>query len=199
MIAGAISETGTVIDGFEGVEVLRNDKNKAVIHCDTEQARHKHQKNYKGILRRAGLNTCAHYLSYNIRQLDINQYAEVTTGICEAALNQFGGIHSIWIDGGADYIADVNNPETSNAAIKYFEELAIKYHTAVFIIVHTNPGGDKERGHFGSQCQRKSGGIISVKSEGDTSYIEPKMLRYAGNGDIQKLMFKYDKEKGYHV
>lgn len=200
LISAAISETGQISDGLEGVEVLYNADKKAVIHFDTEQARHKHQRNVKTILKRAGFTNCPeYYLSYNIRQLDIEQYAEITTGICQAAKNKFKGIHSIWIDGGADYIADVNSPELSNGIVKYFEELAIQYHTAVFIIVHTNPGSDKERGHFGSQCQRKSGGIIMVKAEGDISFIEPKILRYAGKADIPQLIFKYDKAKGYHV
>jgi hypothetical protein len=200
LIGSAISETGQISDGLEGVEVLFNASKKAVIHFDTEQARHKHQRNVKTILKRADFTTCPeYYLSYNIRQLDIDKYAEITTGICQAASDKYNGIHSIWIDGGADYIADVNDPERSNAAVKYFEELAIQYHSAVFIIVHTNPNSDKERGHFGSQCQRKSGGIIMVKNDGDASFIETKMLRYAGNGDIPQLVFKYDKSKGYHV
>jgi hypothetical protein len=200
LIGAAISETGQISDGLEQVEVLFNGSKKAVIHFDTEQARHKHQRNVKTILKRADFDTCPdHYLSYNIRQLDIDKYAEITTGICQAASHKFKGIHSIWIDGGADYIADVNSPELSNGIVKYFEELAIQYHAAVFIIVHTNPGSDKERGHFGSQCQRKSGGIIMVKAEGDISFIEPKILRYAGKADIPQLMFKYDKSKGYHV
>ncbi len=200
LIGAAISETGQIADGLEGVEVLFNADKKAVIHFDTEQARHKQQRNVKTILKRADFTTCPnHYLSYNIRQLDIDKYADITTGICEGASDKFNGIHSIWIDGGADYIADVNDPERSNAAVKYFEELAIQYHTAVFIIVHTNPGSDKERGHFGSQCQRKSGGIIMVKAEGDISFIEPKILRYAGKADIPQLMFQYSKEHGYHV
>lgn len=200
LIAKSVSPTGDVDDGFEGVEIRTNDKCQAVLHFDTEQARHKHQKNVRSIIKRARLSTTpSYYCTYNIRQLDIGDYPKVTAEICELAFNRFGGIHSIWIDGAADYIADVNDQAESNKAIKFFEELAIKYHTAVFLIVHTNPGSEKERGHFGSQCQRKSGGILSVKVEGDYSVIEPKMLRYAGKGDIPQLKFKYDKDKGYHV
>ncbi len=200
LIAGCISETGQIPDGNSEIEVLPNTRHEAVIHLDSEQARHKHQRNIKNICKRAGFATCPdHLLSYNIRQLDIDKYAEFTAGICECAFFRFGGIHSIWIDGGADYIADVNDPDTSNTAIKYFENLAIKFHTAVFIIVHTNPGSEKERGHFGSQIQRKSGGTLLIKNDGDTSTIKAVRLRYAGAGDIPELMFKYDNEKGYHV
>lgn len=201
-IAAAITETGQIPDGIEGVVVLANNSKKAVIHIDTEQARHKHQRNIKNILKRAGFNTCPdHFLSYNIRQLDLEKFADVTTSICDAAFIRFNGIHSLWLDGGADFIPDVNDPVTSNAIIKYFEGLAIKYHTAVFIIVHTNPGTEKERGNFGSQAQRKSGGTILVKedNDGDTSTIELKRLRYGGRGNVPQLIFKYDNDKGYHI
>lgn len=197
LLAGAISTDGD-IDGLPGIEILPNAIGQAVIHFDTEQDRWTHQYNHNTILKRAGLECCPEYMcSYNIRQLDIDQYQSHVDGICDAAYNQFKGIHSIWIDGGADFIADVNNVEQSNSIIHYFEQLAQKYHTAIFIIVHTNPGSEKERGHFGSQCQRKSAGILSVKKEGDISYLDPKLLRHSG--DIQKIQFKYDKAKGFHV
>lgn len=199
LIAGSISKDGE-IDGLAGIEVRLNPEGLAVIHLDTEQARHKQQSNLKSILKRAGLPECPSYLlSYNIRQLDIEKYAEITNSICERAFKEFGGIHSIWIDGGADYIADVNDAAQSNAIIKFFEDLAIKYKTAVIIIVHTNPGGDKERGHFGSTCQRKSESVLTVKKNGDISSLEAKFLRNAGNGDIPKIEFAYNKEKGYHT
>lgn len=199
LIAGAISKDGD-IDGLDGIEVRPNPEGLAVIHLDTEQARHKQQSNLKSILKRAGLLECPdNLLSYNIRQLDIDKYASITSSICECATKEFGGIHSIWIDGGADYIADVNDAAQSNAIIKFFEDLAIKFKTAIIIIVHTNPSGDKERGHFGSTCQRKSESVLTVKKNGDVSSLEAKFLRNAGNGDVPKIEFAYNREKGYHT
>lgn len=197
LIAGAISTDGD-IDGLSEVKVLENESGEAVIHFDTEQDRWTHQYNHKTILKRAGFDhTPEYFLSYNIRQLAIEEYQNKVNAICESAYFQFNGIHSIWIDGGADFIYDINNPEQSSNIVKYFEGLAQKYHTAIFIVVHTNPGSDKERGHFGSECQRKSTGILQVKKEGDISYLDPKMLRFSG--DIQKIQFKYSREKGYHI
>ncbi len=96
IIAGAISKDGNIVDKLEGLDVAPNIEHKAVIHIDTEQARHKHQYNIKSILKRAGLTTCPDYfLSYNIRQLDINEYAPITTGICEAASAKFGSKYEI--------------------------------------------------------------------------------------------------------
>jgi hypothetical protein len=200
IIAEAIINEGEINDRFEGMAIARNKNNLAVIHIDTEQARHKQQKNLLGILRRANLNRCPdHLLSYNIRQLNIEIYKQVTEEICEAASTKFGGIHLILIDGIADYIKNVNDESESNSIVKFFEELAIKYDAPIIIIVHTNPGGDKERGHLGSQCQRKSESVLSIKMEGEISYLEAKFLRMAGKADIPKLQFRYDKEKGYHI
>src|ERR1700757_226226 len=199
LIAGAISTDG-VIDGLELVNVQPNVHKKAVIHIDTEQAKHKHQNNLLSVLRRANMDDdCEYLLSYNIRELEVTQYMEVTTRMCEEALQQFNGIHLMVIDGIADYIKDVNDAEQSTTIVKYFEELAIKYHMPIIVIVHTNPGSDKERGHLGSQCQRKCESLLTVKTEGNISFIEPKLLRMAGKGNIPAIQFMYDKDKGYHV
>jgi hypothetical protein len=198
LIAGAISTS--TYDGIDEITVKPNIERKAVIHIDTEQARYLHQVKHKTILHRNFITECPDYfLSYNIRKLPIDKYSNVTTGICDAAKNQFNGIHSIWIDGGADYVTDVNDAATSNAIIKFFEDLSTDYSCPVIIVLHTNPGGDKERGHFGSQCQRKSEAVISVKNENDISYIESKFLRHAGKNDVPQVQFAYDKSKGYHV
>jgi hypothetical protein len=47
--------------------------------------------------------------------------------------------------------------------------------------------------------QRKSASVLSVKVENDITYLEPKLLRYAGRNKVPTLMFVYDVEKGYHV
>ncbi len=200
IITASINDAGHCPEGVEGMEVEINTNKKAVLHFDTEQAAHRHQYNLKMILKRNSMDTCPdHFLSYNIRKMPLSEYQSILTGICKAAAGTFGGIHSIYIDGGADFVADTNDQSNSNEVIKYMEEVAIQYDTAVFILVHTNPGSDKERGHFGSQLQRKAGGILSIKQEGDYSYIEPKMLRYAGKTDIEKLKFTYSKDKGYFI
>lgn len=197
LIAGAIA-LGE-IDGLAEVEVLANDMQKAVIHFDTEQAPWKQQANQRTILRRANLNSCPeYYLSYNVRQLELEEMQTTVSGICEAASEKFNGIHSIFIDGIADFITDPNDPTQSFEIVKFFDSIAEMYFTSVITIVHTNPNSDKERGHLGSQIQRKAEGVLSIKKEGNVSYIDPKLLRHAGD-DIPKIQFQYDAERGYHI
>jgi len=199
VMAGAISITGD-IDGFPDLVVEPNPDGKAVINMDTEQAEADQQDGIVAILNRAGYDsTPDHFLAYNIRKLSIVDYQPVTSAICKLAAAKFGGIHLILIDGGADYIRNFNDQATAYDIIQFFIHLAITHDCPVIVIVHQNPGSDKERGHFGTELQRKCFGLLSIKKEGDVSTLEPKMLRKAGNGDIPLINFQYDKMKGYHV
>lgn len=197
LIAGAI--TPFDVDGLDLVEVLLNSERKAVIHFDTEQAPWKHQANQRTILKRAALDTCPDYfLSYNIRQLEVEAMQTTVSEICKAAAEAFSGIHSIFIDGIADFIKDPNDPAASFDIVKYFEAIAQAYFCSIIVIVHTNPGSDKERGHLGSQVQRKAEAVLTVKKEGNVSYLDPKLLRHAGD-DLPKIQFTFSPEKGYHT
>lgn len=199
LMAGALSMTG-IYDGFPEIEVLSNSERKAVIHFDSEQSESDQQYNVKTILKRIGEDvTPSNLLSYNIRQLSVNDYQRFTDAICEAANSEFGGIHSIFIDGGADYITSVNDEEQAYKIVEYFTHLAIKYHCPLIVVIHLNPNSDKERGHLGSHLQRKCYGLISIKKDGDISIAEPKIMRKAGLSDLQPIHFKYCKEKGYHL
>jgi hypothetical protein len=199
LLAGGIIKEG-IVDGIHSIEVKQNHSGKAVLHFDTEQARHKQQRNVLSTIKRCGMERCPdNYLSYNIRSLSISQYMATTREICRAAHDEFGGIHLILIDGAADYIADVNDLIQATNIVNFFLQLAETYQVPIVMILHTNPGSDKERGHLGSQCQRKCESLLTVKMDGNTSYIEAKMLRDAGKEDVPRVQFMYDKEKGYHV
>ncbi|MCO5286003.1 MAG: AAA family ATPase [Chitinophagaceae bacterium] len=197
-IAGAIAPGD--YDGFPDLYIQPNSEGKAIIHIDTEQARSKHKRNLCRILDRAGVRACPDYLlSYNIRQLSLDEYKAVTDGIVQAASLRYGGIHLMVIDGIADYIRDVNDPEDSNDIVNYFERIAVTYECPVIVVVHTNPGSDKQRGHLGSQLQRKSESVLNITTEADISTIQPQFLRNAGSGQIPLIQYRYDPLKHYHV
>lgn len=199
-MAAAITLDGIINDPIEGVEIIPNVNSEAVIHIDTEQSRSKHKQKVKAIIKRARLKSCPdNFLSYNLKQLNLDEYRPTTTNILKAAAKKFGKIYMIVVDGIADYISDPNNTEESNSIVKYFEQIAIEYDCPVLVIIHTNPGGDKERGNLGSQIIRKAASVLSVKVEGDITYLEPKYLRNAGRGKVPTILFTYDTDKGYHV
>jgi len=203
LIAGAISPDGN-IDGLSALKVEPNTSGKAVLHFDTEQSRYDHKINLMAILRRSNIETCPEYFrSYNIRDWGVEGSIDVIRTICDLASKQFGGIHLIVIDGAADLLYDVNDPTQSNALVKKIGDIANDFYAPVIVIIHTNPNSDKERGHLGSQFQRKSESVLFVKNQfvknyGDVSSLEPKLLRKAWRNNIPQVQFIYNKEKGYH-
>jgi hypothetical protein len=201
ILAGAISKKGD-IDGFAELKVLPNPDGKAVIHFDTEQSDDDQQYMVNTILKRAGMDSTPDYFrSYDTLEMSLKDYQPKTNIICELCANQFNGIHLIVIDGGADYILDVNNTDDANNIIAYFRSLSIKYKCPVVVIVHLNPGTEKERGNFGSQIQRACFGLLTIaKDKGnDISTLKLKLGRKAGVEDVHEISFKYNKEKGYHT
>jgi hypothetical protein len=201
VLAGAINAPGNKLDGFTGFEVMENASGKAVLHFDTEQAKHQHAKTLlNGILSRVGLTQEPPFLmTYNIRELDIKDYQSVCEKIFYAANHKFKGIHLAVIDGIADFIGSVNDETESNKIIHFFEKLAIKYKTPIIVVVHNNPNSEKQRGHLGSQLQRKAESVLAIKRNGNVSHIDPRFLRGAGIADIPMIQFEYDASKGYHV
>lgn len=198
MLAGGAISTDGLCDMFGGIRVVPNDTGKAVLIFDTEQDEADQQYNVRTILKRAVLTTTPeNLLSYNIRQLSMNEYKNITDAICEAANVSFGGIHTIFIDGVADYIKDVNSIEQATEIREYFVHLAIKYDCPVILVIHQNPGSTKERGHLGSEIQRKCYGIIGITKDGDLSTAKNNFTRKAG--ELEPIHFKYSKETGYHV
>lgn len=199
-VAASFDSDGICSDGIPAMQVEPNSERKAIVWIDTEQPPDKHKEIICNTLKRANLETCPdELLSYNFLQTPFEVYQLQVRQIIEAANNQFGGVHSVWIDGGADLITSTNNEDESYALVQLFQEIATEYQTPVFVVVHTNPNGDKERGHFGSQLQRKAGGILFVRKDETQSTVEGKLCRYAGIGEIGVHGFVYDKAKGYHV
>ena len=52
-----------------------------------------------------------------------------------------------------------------------------EYDNHILCVLHTNPGGDKARGHLGSALLRKSETVMLVKADGDTSVVSPQYCR----------------------
>jgi hypothetical protein len=188
------------IDGVPTQITGQPAKGKANLHFDSEQAKHKYLSNIKAMLRRLNKTEIPKNLyAYSLRGQAIEESLQMIVDTFELANKECGGIHSCFIDGIADLVNSVNDELESNKIIKFFEDLATKYNCLIVAVIHRNPNDSKVRGHLGSQLLRKAEAILCVKKEGDLSYIEPEDLRTASNGDIPKLMFQYDKEKGYHI
>lgn len=52
-----------------------------------------------------------------------------------------------------------------------------EYDNHILCVLHSNPGGEKARGHLGSALLRKSETVMLVKADGDTSVVSPQYCR----------------------
>lgn len=199
-MAGAVAAPGAIVDTL-GATIVPATVGQRIIHIDTEQSRYDHKRTLMGIVRRAGHERhpdCL--LSYNVRGLA----PEEQRAVVEQALNSVdlvAGIHSIWIDGPGDMVADVNDAEESQGLIRWMESLAVTYNCPLFAILHHNAGQDSEkgRGHLGSGLERKSESVISVVKQRDTDISEVKGYRLRNAGRLPSVAFTWSEEHHYHV
>lgn len=204
LAAAALSPSGELQD-FEGMKVEPNINGWADIVIDTEQSEEDQQYNVCQNLRRVGLpSTPDHYQAYNIRVMPLAEYQEFVTILFEECYKKFVGIHLAIIDGGADFNpTGVNDEAEAISNVAFFISLAVKYHCAIFIVVHLNENAGKNadtmpRGHYGRQVVRKGYAQLNITKKGDISTLQVLRARKAGI-DTPLINYKYCIERGYHV
>lgn len=200
ILSGTLISAGGAQADLLGLSIKSNESNKAVLHVDSEQSRYDHYKGISGLLgRTTGGKEPDWFYSYNFRTFEFHERQESLQLVCEETSEKHSGIHIIVLDGGADFVQDTNDQKESNEVVRFFEKLATKFDCPVVIILHSNPGTTKGRGHFGSQLERKSESVISVSKNGESgiSTIKGNLLR--NSGSIPQLQFVYDTDKGHHV
>jgi hypothetical protein len=156
-----------------------NPKNIALVHIDTEQSPDDHWHHVQEILRRAKLTAPpAWFYSYCLTGLAARRVVECFDHIIKTAADAHGGIHSALIDGVADMATDVNDAAECNALVASLHATAIEYDCPIASVIHFNPGGEKVRGHLGSQLERKAETNLRLdKTDGVTTIWSDKQRR----------------------
>jgi hypothetical protein len=111
-------------------------------------------------------------------------------------------VHSVLLDGVADYIKDPNDPEEAFAAVERLHRLAVQYLTTILCVIHVNPGSDngKTRGHLGSQLARKAESNIELSKDADeitTVYTSSSRHAFISKQDGPR--FRWDSLAKMHV
>jgi len=203
ILAGCLSDQA--LDPFPDIQVAPS-KGGAIIYIDTEQSPSKLSKTVKGIVRRSGLPTAPDYF-YPCTFLgdSIKEAWETLENICRDAAEERGSIHLVVIDGCADFDPDTNDSKTSKETVRRFQNLAVRYNCPITTVIHLNPNAnanrdsDKERGHLGSELQRKCESLLRIKSEKGVSSLEAILLRNGDPTQIPIIQFKFNPLEGYHV
>lgn len=195
----------------QGFPIIHTEKTEyPILHFDTEQPIHRHKDNQQHhIMKRAGLTEYPKQLmSYNLRRLSVEERKLMIQELVESARIEFGGVFMVIIDGLADFIQDTNDIKQSAAIVSWVLEMSSEYNCGVIVVIHLNPtpegGFVKQRGHLGSELQRKTDTLLTVQKE-PTSNKEESVLKahYLRNGGIHAFgehrIFYDDKTKMHQL
>jgi hypothetical protein len=198
MIASVVSPDplGRDFLGFTG----NNPEGLPVIHFDTEQSLYDHWKLLDSALRRAGVSQEPSWLrSYCLTGFPFKEARESVNQLVEEAVNEFGGVHSVFIDGVADLVADVNDPEECNSFVAELHGKAIEWDAPIITVIHLNPGSEKTRGHLGSQLERKAETNLRLERDGEAIVAWSEKNRGAPIPKESAPRFKWSDTARMHV
>lgn len=179
---------------------------KAVIVIDTEQSPGDACKLVERSLRRVGLTAVdrpANLRTFSFAGWRAHDLTAGLPGLLEAMSAEHGGIHAVFIDGGADFATNVNDPDTAADLCAGWHALAIKYLCHLLIVIHSNEGSqadDIARGWLGKQLRRKAESNLQLKRTEET------IVAFADSGqrrapipETEGPCFRWSDEAGMHV
>ena len=146
-----------------------------VVYIDTEQARAHVHKVARRILRSIGLPTDHNHdklVVAALRELTPDQRREATGEILRRYKPDLLNLDCV-----ADLCNDPNDLHESEALTCELMRWRSEYDNHILCVLHSNPGGEKARGHLGSALLRKSETVMLVKADGDTSVVSPQYCR----------------------
>ena len=198
MIASVIGPTDS--NGDTLTVQSSNPNSWALVHFDYEQSKRDHWKLFEQVKRRAGIKEFPPWLiSHNFTGVAPRDCVSALELMLEDAKAQFGGIHSVLLDGYADLVGDVNDAGESNLLVSQLHAWAGKYDCHVAGILHFNPNSEKARGHLGSQLERKSESNLTLTKDGDITVLYSEKQRGAPIFKANGPRFRWDDDKGMHV
>lgn len=198
MMAAAMYHPDSDADclGVEGP----NFENKAVLHFDTEQSPDDFWHTVDRSRKRAQVTDTPGWLhAFSIADLSARQARQAISlvGNHFAALHH--GVFAILIDGIADLVANVNDAEECNALVAELHTLAIRLDCAIICVIHMNPGGEKVRGHLGSQLERKAETNLKLEKDGEVTVVWSEKQRRAPILKDSGPRFRWDNELKMHA
>ncbi len=199
-VAAAAVRTGLDTLGF----TASNPEGKALIVLDTEQSTFDaHQCVIIRAVGRAGEKADPPWLyAYSLAGMAAGELRSVLPSLLATISRKHGGIFAVILDGGADFVSDVNDPKECNAFVAELHGLAITHDCHIMSVIHSNEGqrtGDDGRGHLGKQLTRKAESNLLLKKEGDVTTITSEKQRKAPITAADGVAFKWSDEEGRHV
>ena len=154
---------------------VRNPEGHAIIHLDTEQSGDDHDMLNERIVARAGIEKEQYpgwLQSYCVTGFTLVELRECVRIALDLGKRVCGGVHSLVIDGIADFVPDVNDPVASQELIAWLMSVAAEHRIGIITVLHLNPISSKSqiakaRGHLGSQLYRKAAHVLRIEKGED--------------------------------
>lgn len=146
-----------------------------VLWIDTEQSIYHAAKVAKRVCRIAGIPTNEKSDRFRIlcfREYEPGKRRELT----DKAIRLYKP-SLVVVDGAADLILDVNDSGESARLATMFMDITKELDNHIITVLHTNPGGDKPRGHLGTNFLNKAQALFIVRADGDTSTVSVERCR----------------------
>ena len=180
----------------------QNPKGFAVVHIDTEQCQFRHWIGIQRLIRRARVDAAPEWLrSFYLKGLSVDEIRQSIRLLTKQAAEQFGGVHSVIIDGTGDTVHNVNDIPECNGIISELDSITMEFDCPILNIIHLNPGStEKTRGHLGSYLERKS--ETNLKLEKDDNGVSVMWAKQNRDAPILKNTaprFAWSEELQMHV
>jgi hypothetical protein len=201
-LVGALIAAATGVHGDTLGIKSGNPDDFGLIHFDTEQSPADHHALVATALRRVGVIEQPTWLrSYRMVDVPLNERLGLLEHELDRARREHGGIHSLLLDGVADFVIDVNDSAEAFGVVEKLHRLAVKYDTNIVCVLHFNPGTDfsKTRGHLGSQLERKAETNLALEKIDGVTVVYTKMARHAHVEKDGGSRFQWDPEAGMHL
>ena len=101
----------------------------------------------------------------------------------------------IILDVVTDCIENFNDPRESMKLVDLMNELINEKNVTFICIIHENPGGEKARGHLGTEIINKASQVMQISFDGDSKeLIIIKFLHSRNTKPLDPLFIAYDEE-----
>jgi hypothetical protein len=185
---------GHPVDRLFGFTFGLNVDNHAVIVADTEQSDDDCQDAVDQIIELSGRDSQPeNFVFLAMKKIPTKKRAAALARAVISAVEKFGGVYGLFIDGTADLLPNVNDVDQVNELYDLISGLAEKYLFPVFHVIHMNPTGfDKERGVLGSEWRRKCATLLRVIYDEtlSASWVKFELMRKGERG--LKFLIRYD-------
>ena len=211
-VIGAHVSACLVADGLGNAEAdtlgVRSEppKGKADVEIDTEQSPGDACKLVERALRRVGLTAAdrpAWLRAFSFAGWKAHDLVVGLPGLIESLATEHGGVHAVFIDGGADFAVNVNDPETAADLCAGWHDLTIQNRFHMVIVIHSNEGekaDDIARGWLGKQLRRKAESNLQLKRNGETITVFAESgQRRAPIPEKEGPCFAWSDESGMHL